>query len=168
MGRQTALVATLEDEQKLLMYLRENFDVIFLESFAPTVEGLWKSAFEPEFRGHHTYSLWNRAFPWTPEYKQVGIHAYDPAAIGWYYVANSSFAPVIEFARSRWDPFQPGRIYWAKTFPAPDGPSYDVEAFARWYNTLVGGIRKCGRKPAKGAYEPYYLPDAWEKRGALR
>jgi hypothetical protein len=167
MGKQTHIVATLEDEEAFLRFVRETADIALFESFAPTADALWKQSFEAERSGHYKYCIWNRAFPWTPEYGRVGPQADDPKCIGWYYVSNTGDAPVVEFDRSDFHPVREGRVYWARDFSAPRGLDYDVAAFSRWYDSVVRWIRKHGRKLQTGAYWPYYLPDAWARREEL-
>src|ERR1051325_9039420 len=121
MGRQTHIIATLEDEQAFLRFLRDTADIAVFEIFAPTIQKLWKNSFEEKKAGHFFYHIWNKAFPWTPDYQQLDSRSHDPKRIGWYYISNASAAPVIEFERSNFHPIRAGRLYWAKDFSAADG-----------------------------------------------
>lgn len=67
----------------------------------------------------------------------------------------------MEFWRTDWNRKDYGRLYWPKSFVAPDGLDYDVNAFSRWYDGLVRWVRKNGKKVISSSYEPYFLPDAW-------
>ncbi len=164
MGKQTHIVATLEDEEGFFRFVRETADVALFESHAPTIETLWKRSLEAERRGHFQYFIWNKAFPWTPEYALTEFQAHSTRL---YYVTNKGDAPLVEFDRCGFHPIRQGRIYWSKDFSAPNGLDYDVASFSRWYDSLVRWIRKRGQKLSAGAYEPYYLPDAWARRKEL-
>ncbi len=164
MGKQTQIVATFEDEQACLCFVRESADIAILETHAATTEALWKQSFEQERHGHFEYFIWNKAFSWTPEY---ALTLPMPDTTRSYYVSNMSNAPVVQFSRCKFHPIREGRIYWSKYFSAPDGLDYDVVSFSRWYDSLVRWIRKNGQKLHLGAYQPYFLPDAWARRTEL-
>jgi len=155
------LAATAVDEAQFLSFLQDSAEIALIDYFAPTIDDLWPSAFATSLSNHWSYSIWNTRFPWTPDYAQVGTDAYHQTQVGWYYVANLATAPVIEFTRSDVQRQQYGRIYWAKNAAAPDGLDYDVQQFEAWYKVVVGWVRKHGRKVIQGAYQPYFLPDAW-------
>jgi hypothetical protein len=163
MGKQIQVALTNEDKQLFLSFLKETADIVLLESFAKTKEGLWKDTFEKAIAGHGSYHIWNKEFPWIPEYDQVGEKAYDPNMIGWYYVPNKGDAPLIQFSRS-FDIAngKHGRIYWAKDFAAPNGLNYDIEKFSKWYDSVVKWIRKNAIGKVKdGSINIYYLSSAW-------
>ena len=155
MGRQIAIVATEDDERDFLAFVRSTAEVAIFESAASSVEALWVDGFAEEKPRHMQYRIWNKAFPWRPEYGQVR----EGPTKGWYYVSNSHDAPVIEFDRSGLAR-RCGRIYWAKDFSAPLGLAYDVEQFTKWFDSIVRWVRKVGVQRAKGRFEPYYLPYA--------
>lgn len=156
MGRQIQVALTYEDEQLFLSFLKEASEIVLLESFAPTKEGLWKELFEQQVQGHWTYRIWNKEFPWEPEYGQ--------STSGTYYVSNKGAAPLIEFTRSDIGQGKYGRIYWAKYFSAPNGLDYDVDKFSKWYDSVVKWIRKSAEHKMKnGSVNTYFLPNAWGK-----
>jgi hypothetical protein len=167
MGRQVGIAATSIDEESFLSFLRETAEIVLIESFAEAIDQLWVESFASDKIGHWTYAIWNKGFPWTPTYGRVSEKAHDKRMIGWYFVANLGTAPVIEFTRSDISKQQYGRIYWAKDFSAPHGLSYDVEAFVQWYDTIIRWVRKYGKKLSRGAYEPYFFPDAWKQMQKL-
>jgi hypothetical protein len=139
MGRQIAVVATEQDEQEFLAFLRSTAETAIFESVAPNTDALWVDAFAEEKAGHWQYRIWNKAFPWVPAYGQVR----EGSTRGWYYVSNWTDAPVIELDRcglSR----RFGRIYWAKDFAAPSGLAYNVGQFDNWFSTIVKWVRKEG------------------------
>jgi len=167
MGKQTAVAMTDGDELLFLQFLRSLCEIRLLQSSAPTKEGIWLEHFLPREEGHRQFYIWNTHFPWQPEYGQVTKDRSGKGQ-GWYFIANSSQAPLIEYNRHNFqDRFGHGygRVYWSKYFAAPNGLSYDVDAFDKWYMQVVRWIRKNGRQKSKGTLNPYYLPDAWEKYG---
>jgi hypothetical protein len=157
-GRQLSIIATDRDEAALLDFLRQSADIAIFASFAWTTEALWVEHFAEDRKSHGQYYVWNKTFPWQPEYRQVKVKSGSMA--GWYYVANEHNAPVIEISRSG-GVRKEGRIYWAKFFSAPEGLEYDFVKFEEWFDTIVRWIRRVGRKRAGGRFEPYYLPDAF-------
>ena len=114
--------------------------------------------------------IWNKAFSWTIEYRQVNLDAPVVERRGWYYIRNSSSAPVIEYDRHNFADKQglsSGRVYWDKFWAAGSpGELYDIDAFTKWYNQVIRWIRKNGKQRVSGAYNPYYLPDALKLVGA--
>lgn len=169
MGRQTAVAMTDRDEGAFLTFLRSTADIQLLASRAPTKEATLVDGFAPREQGHWQYFIWNKAFPWWVEYGEIER---DPTGRrnGWVYVRNASTGPVIEYDRHNFADRQGlshGRVYWAKSWAAgPTGVHYDVDGFTRWYNEVVRWIRRHGEQRVKGAYNPYYLPDALSHGGA--
>ncbi len=152
------------DERDFLKFLRESAHVQLFETFSPTEAGLWVDAFAPTRPGHWQYRIWNKAFPFTPDVRQTTREAGSRA--GLYYMANTHDTPLLEYDRHNFESSGGyGRLYWSKYFSAPSGLTYDVEKFGRWYESIVGWIRKNGRRKTRGTLEPYYLPDAWAKHG---
>lgn len=140
MGRQIAIALSNEGERELLAFLRQGAEISILETFAPSKEKLWVDSLASEYVGHHTYYIWNRAFSWEPKYGQVG-----PAAqqnVGWWYVTNKGDAPVLEYVRAHPITHEPGRLYWGKTFSAPNGLQYDAERFSQWIDGVWTWTRK--------------------------
>lgn len=115
---------------------------------------LYKSDFEEEFRNHWFYYIWNKEFQWQPIYEQD--------VRGKYYISNISDAPLIEYIRSNIEKEKYGRLYWAKYFSAPNGLNYDVEKFNKWYEQIVGWIKKNAAGKVKNAWITYFLPSAWD------
>jgi len=166
MGRQVPVFATQADADALIAFMRETAEIAIFVNFAETAEGLWVEA--PDVKGNPFFRVWNKRFPWTPEYGRVGENSVEPKHVGWYYVRNTGAAPVVEFdcgtlGKGRW-----GRMYWSKYFTAPDGLEYDVDAFSQWYDKILRWIRKQGKKRPGDHPGPYYLPDAWEQTQTLK
>jgi len=166
MGRQTPLVATPEDEQLFLAFLRETADISIFQRTGPSIESLNVHAFSSEWAQHGQYFIWNRGFPWDPEYRRVDHPKADPASKGNPYISNLGEAPVLEYDRALFQPRRSGRIYWSKYFSAPDGLPYDVDAFSAWYDKVVRWVRRTGAKSRFGSSDAYLLPDAFRQYGA--
>lgn len=152
-----------EDEKQLIDFLRSTCEIEIFESFAPTKEDLVVNDFNENFSGHWHYKIWNKNFPWNPEYGTVGNKAHTPEHIGWRYVSNSGQAPIIEVTRSRPDLSSSGRLYWANNFSAPNGLNYDSAEFSRWVDKIWRWVRKNGRKINELPLQPYALPHAAAK-----
>ena len=163
MGKQTPVAASREDEQLLLSFLRTLASIKLVESQASSPEQLWVDNFAPELPFHFQYYIWNQEFSWQPEIGQVNHPRADARSRGLYYIANISQAPVIEFVRSDLPKKQFGRVYWAKNFAAPNGLLYDVDAFDRWYASVVRWIRKHAKRMTVGHREAYFLPSAYKE-----
>jgi hypothetical protein len=163
MGRQIQVAMTEPDEEEFVGFLRSTAAIQILESSAPVPSSMMVERFAPARDGHWQYFVWNTAFAWVPEYGQVSPQAVESGRAGWAYVRNSSMAPVLEYDRHNFTSPRgvTGRIYWAKTFAATGPLPYDVEAFSKWFDQVVRWIRKNGRRAERGAYERYFLPDAW-------
>ena len=164
MGRQTQVAMTDADERDFLAFLRSTADIQLFESSAPSPEQIVVDDFAPREQGHWQYFVWNRAFPWTPEYGQVADGAVVRERVGWSYLRNSSTAPLLEYDRHNFTIARgvTGRVYWAKHF-ATGALAYDPAAFSRWFDTVVRWIRKRGLQQRRDAYEPYFMPDAWNR-----
>jgi hypothetical protein len=166
-GKQTAVAMTDEDERVFLDFLREGQEVRLLTLFAPTEEAIWVDEFQPREDGNWLYFIWNVQFGHTFQYGRLGEQAPEDRR-GWTYLDGHSRAPLIEYSRHNFSDTQGsmyGRIYWSKLRDASEETGYDVEAFAGWYDRIARWIRKHGRQKEKGSYDPYFLPDAWEKYG---
>jgi hypothetical protein len=162
MGRQTAIVATEEDERSLLAFMRSEADIRILRGSAKTAEALWSDEFAPYDRFHTQYLLWNTSFAWEPDI-QPGKDC--------VFVRNESTAPLIEFDRTDVDSlFRPNntllvagsRLYWTKHHMA-DRLGYDVVGFDKWYSRVIRWVRKHGHRQPAIAGSPYVLPDAWRR-----
>ncbi len=169
MGRQTAIVATEEDERSLLAFIRSFAEIRILVRAAKTADELWVDDFAPYDRFHAQYYIWNTEFSWTPDV-QPGNDC--------VFVRDASTAPIIEFGRTdtEWL-FRPGnallvagsRIYWSRLHMTKR-PAYDLDKFDKWYDRVVRWVRKHGEREPAIAGAPYLLPDArrrWQKRGGV-
>ncbi len=167
MGRQTQVAMTDADELEFLGFLRSTADIQLFESSAPSPEQMVVAGFAPREQGHWQYFVWNRAFPWTPEYGRVAEGAAVPERVGWSFLRNSSSAPLLEYHRHNFtDPRGvAGRLYWAKHFATPGPLGYDADAFSKWFDQVVRWIRKHGRQERRGAHETYFMPNAWVSAG---
>jgi hypothetical protein len=164
-GRQLGIIAAQEDLEELLSFLRGIAEIAIFRGFAESIEQLWTD--QPHLPSDWTIYIWNKRFAWNPEYGRVGEKAYYPEHIGWYYVSNTNHAPIIEIDSGDVSKARAGRIYWSKYFTAPHGLGYDVTSFTEWYNSIVGWIRKKGRKLESERLAPYYLPVAWSVSKSL-
>ena len=165
-GRQLAVVMAPADEVAMLAALGGKAVVELFESFAPSREDLVAQSFSVALESHWHYWIWNRAFPWTPEFAQVDDRSHDAARKGWWYVKNSSDAPLLEFTRSDPKSGRAGRLYWAKDFAAPNGLAYDVAKFASWVDGIWRWVRRTGRRCDLGrGSQAYVLPGALTETG---
>jgi hypothetical protein len=157
MGRQIAIAMAPDDEAAFVDFLKSTADVRFVGSFAPEPEQLWADDPPPAATGHYFYSIWNKKFPWQPHYGQVGPQAHDPSQIGWYYVSDTSTAPLLEWGRCDIGRQMFGRLYWSK----PTVASYGIAEFETWVNSIWRWVRKNGRKLQPGdLLSPYCFPHA--------
>jgi len=165
MGRQTQVAMTDADERDFLGFLRSTAEIQLFESSAPSRELMAVSEFAPRDQGHWQYFVWNRAFAWTPEFGQVAPGAVVPQRVGWSFLTNKGNAPLLEYDRHNFSGGRgiTGRVYWAKQFSSPGPLPYDADAFGRWFEQVVRWIRKHGRQKRRGAYEPFWMPDAWSR-----
>lgn len=162
MGKQTAVAMTEKDEEAFLCFVRGTAEVKLLRLSAPSPDEIWVDEFMPRQNGHWQYFIWNTCFRWKPKFSFVK----SGERAGWVYIANTSTAPLLEYDRHNFnvsDGLQYGRVYWAKDFAAVEPLAYDVQAFDKWYMTIVRWIRKNGKRQSKMALSTYYLKDAWEK-----
>ena len=159
MGRQVRIIATQEDLEELLSFLRGTAEIGIFKGFAESIDHLWID--RPQLPSDRMIYIWNKRFAWNPEYGRVGEKAYYPEHVGWYYVSNTNDAPIIEIDSGDVSKGRAGRIYWSKYFAAPHGLDYDVTSFTEWYDSIVGWTRKKGRKLESERLAPYYLPFAW-------
>jgi hypothetical protein len=161
MGRQIAILATQEDVDNLLAFMRSTTEIAIFGYFAESIEGLWTD--NPQLSTVGMFHVWNKRFAWSPQYGRVGAKAHNPEHIGWYYVANTNVAPVVEVSPGYLKSDRAGRIYWSKDFATSHGLPYDVAKFTEWYETVVKWVRRNGRKRTTGFLQPYYLPGAWKE-----
>ncbi len=164
MGRQIQICTTDSDNVLFQNYLRLNFDCIFLQSSAPTLNKLYINSFsETSFTFSTQILIWNKNFIWTPEFRQQKIKE------GKFYIENISNAPLIEFSKTLWmEHNNHGRIYWTKYFTS--GPiEYDVTRFEKFYETITKWFIKNAKGKIKSAgTNIYYLEDAWRKYHAQK
>lgn len=168
MGKQTAVAMTDKDEEAFLNFLRDVAEIQIYRSFARTQSDLLVQSFATTADPCNLFYIWNRNFHFEPEYGKTKMADVSDDHQFWY-TSNIHNAPVIEYSRHSFEHASPlsGRLYWAKTFSAPGGVTYDLQAFDVWYARVVRWVRKHGRQREKGAYNPYYLPDAWSKQLTL-
>ena len=163
MGKQTAVALTPVDEREFLTFLRSSAEIRLLNSSGPTIESLWVDSFD-SIEGFAMFYIWNTSFAWTPKFGTVTA---DPSGEcnGHRFVRNTATAPLIEYSRHVFN--EPngayGRVYWCKSFA--ETPAYDHGAFDKWYAATVRWLRKHGTQTRRGAFNTYYLPDAWAKYG---
>jgi hypothetical protein len=150
MGRQIAVALSEEAEDAFLKFLRQTAEIQLILPFAETKDALFVDQVEPRGSHHWSHYIWNKTFPWQPEFAQTRSDL-PPDRRGRYYVSNKSAAPILEYSRHNFDvPASRGRIYWSKYFSAPDGPAYDVDSFERWYESVVRWLRKHQRVKGPG------------------
>jgi len=122
------------------------------------------SGFPARGRDEWQYFIANENFPWSPELGRVRADAPVVEHRGWYYIADTSSAPIIEYSRHNFEVrHSHGRVYWAKGFASSNYPSYDLEAFDQWYQRVVRWLRKNGRRISKDPHSVYYFPGAWSQ-----
>lgn len=161
MGRQIAIIAAPEDERSLLRYLTGLSPIRVFRTFAPTPEALWLDRWDEEDLPGFTFSVWLQQFPWEPTYGVTGGPGCPPERAGLHYFANAGTAPVLEITRANPAQRRAGRIYWAQTFSAPEGLSYDAAAFSNHVDQVWRWVRKQGQKVDDPLLGPHYvLPGA--------
>lgn len=156
MGRQIQICSTDNDNLAFELFLKHNFNCVFFQSSAPTIEELMIASFnETSYPFSSQIFIWNKAFPWTPEYGQTKTKE------GRYYLANTSNAPLIEFSKTIPNHNENGRIYWTKFFTS--GPIlYNIAEFETFYESVTNWIIKNAKGKVKyGGINTYYLEDAW-------
>lgn len=162
MGRQTQVAMTDADEREFLAFLRGMAQIQLFESSAPSPELMAVADLAPREQGHWQYFIWNRTFAWEPEYGRVAENAFVPDRVGWAFLSNASIAPLLEYDRH--DSTGPrgvtGRVYWGRQPSSLGSLSYDVRAFARWFDQVVRWIRKHGHQTRRAAHEIYFMLDA--------
>jgi hypothetical protein len=132
MGRQIQICTTDIDNRFFESYLRSNFECTFFQPSAPSLDKLEITTFaETSFPFSTQIFIWNKAFAWTPEFKQTVTQEKT------FYITNTSNAPLIEFNKTLWNEKDShGRIYWTKYFTA--GPiEYDLKKFEFFYDTIT-------------------------------
>lgn len=161
MGRQVGIIASQEDVDEFLSFLREMTEIAIFRQFAESIESLW--IHRPLLPSDWMFYIWNKRFAWNPEYGRVGEKAHNSEMIDWYYVSNTNTAPIIEVSCGSPSGNIAGRIYWSKDSAAPHGVDYDIPLFTQWYDRIVKWIRKNGRKMESEWLAPYYLRAAWKE-----
>ncbi len=160
MGRQLQLATTQTDDLMLLQFIATLAPIRVFQSHTSTQEEIWI----PDPQNHDTLPwmlyIWPQSFPWTPIYKQTGGSTCPPERAGFFYIANTNVAPVLELSRSNLARQQYGRIYWGRDFSAPNGLGYDAAAFSRLVDSVWRYIRKVGKRAKGNTHSPYFLPDA--------
>ena len=161
MGKQTSVAMTERDEELFLDFLSDGNDIQLFKTFAMNRAELAVPNFGPYGPPNNMFYIWNKAFPFEPEYARTKISGLPENQQKWF-TANIHNGPVIEYCRHSFDTtsVRVGRIYWSKLFSAPRGVDYDLVSFDRWYSKVVRWIRKNGRKTDGANQYTYYLPDA--------
>ncbi len=154
MGRQIQLFTTALDNDILCDYLQRNFDCIFYQSFASSIEELSINSFNDTFRADSPIYVYFKELDWTPEFSQTSTK--DRL----FYITNKSTAPIIEINKTNWETGDSGRIYWSKNFSG--NPKYDIEKFERIYNEIIKWIKKNAvGQIKKSSVNLYFFKDAW-------
>jgi hypothetical protein len=157
MGQQTQIFSTALDDKKFQEFFETNFECDFYQGFSPTKEGVLIRDFSNTLGEHNQITIYNKAFPWIPLYKQTSTKEQ------WYYVSNKSNAPVIEYSKTDTKNNKHGRIYWSKYFSG--NPDYDVKEFEKFYGRVVRWVKKNAKGKVKwSGCNIYYFEDAWEKK----
>jgi len=156
MGRQIQICSTDTDNLAFEQFLKQNFNCKFFQSSAPTAEELEIASFtETSYPFSFQIFIWNKAFPWTPEYAQTKTEERN------YYLTNTSNAPLIEFCKTIPNRQGNGRIYWAKYFTSGH-IFYDIAEFEKFYVFVTKWIIKNAAGKVKyGGINTYYLKEAW-------
>ena len=165
MGKQTAVAMTDVDEVEFIAFLRSCGEMRILQVFAPTKEAFLVDHFDSREDGNWQYFIWNTQFEAELKFGEVSKEVTGPYK-DYLYLAETSSAPFIEYDRHNFNDKEGrtyGCVYWAKCSNREGEFLYDIEAFGRWYDTVVRWIRKNGKQRTKGAYNVYYLPDARAK-----
>lgn len=152
MGKQIQICSTDKDNEAFCKFLSDN-KCSFFQSFAKSKDELFIIDLKND--SFKVY-IWNNEFEWEPTYGQTKTED------KFYYINNESNAPVVEFWKTNWNNFKPGRIYWSKYFLG--NPEYDVENFENFYQTIVKWVKKNSKGITKeGNTNVYFLEDAWLK-----
>lgn len=166
MGKQTLIALTEKDEAMFLEFLQSTAPIRIFRAFASSPELLEIQNLPPRSSNEWQFLISNENFPWEPTLGRVLDHAPVIEHRGWYYIADRSTAPAIEYLRHNFEvPHSNGRVYWAKSFASPDGLGYDITSFNSWYQKVVRWLRKNGHRHSNDPYSVYYLPDAWVQHG---
>jgi hypothetical protein len=104
--------------------------------------------------------VWNTAFEWEPVYGTLGPKAADASRVGWFYLAETASAPLLEISRTRPDDLMAGRLYWNGGPHAGLPRQYDTAAFGKWVDTIFRWVRKNGVCFRGELLAPYALPEA--------
>jgi hypothetical protein len=133
MGQQIAVVASPNDEQALLAFLRESGPIQLCVRGAGTAAELWPDEFPPFHHTRTQYFSWNQAFAWTPK---VAQQTPDGGGV----IEDMATAPVVEFSRTFMDFFR----RFSETSRSLR-PARQVNAGVRWLMREEKG-RKRGRR----------------------
>ena len=164
MGRQIAVAMTEKDEISFLSFLQEMTEVQLLLPHAQTEEAFNIETFPPRKTGKKQFFIWNKKFPWQPNYARRND--------GGLFLRDIGVAPVIEYDRDPLSVYnlRHGRLYWARSARS-DGTFgnnrfyYDVDSFEKWYRRIVCWVQKHSRKKGSNNWPTYYLLHAWKWHG---
>jgi hypothetical protein len=171
MGRQTSIVATHSDEQAFLRFLRSKWKIKLFRFAAASEDDIWLDDIPPFCPLDRQLYVWNCDFPWQPQFGLILPERQTPQRK--IYVKNVGSSPAIEFYRTDEENFfdkgftatSHGRVYWSgRNDPAS---SYDVDAFSRWYDTVIRWLRRQGQRVQETkSCHYFYLPSAATRRHA--
>src|SRR5262245_15332181 len=164
MARQLPIVATARDEAELLKFIRTLSPIRVLIPFADQPESLWISDWDTQDIEGCGFSVWLESFPWEPEYKQTGGPRCPKDRAGFWYVSNTSTAPIIEISRPFPDSIHGRRVYSARDCCPTDGLTDDVASFNQIVDRIWNWVRRAGRRQKVGdkSSGPYFLQNAWQ------
>lgn len=161
MGRQIAVAMNEADETLFLDYLRSVADIAIYRSWSPT-ESTVENFVQDD--GASPFYIHNRAFPWQACFKRVDYEDRSTGTLGTYFRVVDRHAPLIEYMRcplETSDPGSPGRLYWTKLFISqPHEIEYDLDAFDRWFSSVMRWVRKNGTKLQFAGRDTWCLPGA--------
>ena len=174
MGKQIAICTTAEDEKSILRFLLTLTPFRVFCSHQESKEHVWVDDWESRDLDSIAvgYNIWPTRFEWTPIYDQTGGPGCPPDRAGFWYIAKTGDAPILELVKTDWDKRRPGRLYWSKNFSAPEGLPYDAEEFSKLVDSVWKWIRKVGKHPPEERNtndrysmmtDAWALPDAWNK-----
>jgi hypothetical protein len=150
-GRQIAVSMSLDDEALFWKFLHSIAEVDIYRSWSPSEAPVDSFVVD---RGANTFYIHNKAFPWKPEFERVDYTDQETGKAGTYLRIVYHHAPLVHYSRNL-------RLYWPKYFVSQPGDlHYDVEAFNKWFSSLMRWVRKHGIKNDRGVWS---LPGAQAK-----
>jgi hypothetical protein len=163
--RQIAVVMTEKDEREFMAFLHSTAPISILLPQASSKDRIFIEGLPPLRKGQRQFFLWNGNFGPAAPNLSVNVK-------GGIYLKSPNREPILEYYRASprsWWPDTLGRLYWAPLID-PDGAyriygaltfSYDVVAFAQWYELVVSWVKKNSRIKKYGSNEIHYFRSAW-------